>query len=415
MKKIESGTMHLQNIIFALIVFLSLLGCKEPNAPVSINAEFPGGNIKIDSIVENTVFLKPDQKGTDTTKGNWFYWYFEVNGCEGRNLKFVFNQQHSITRKGPAYSKDKGKTWQFLYPDTLADQDYFTFSFDDDDHSVRFCLTIPYTNKDLNTFEKNFQRDYETLYQKNVLTKTSGGRQANYLVIKNPDEENIQTTFFITARHHACETTANFVWEGMVEIFAEKIKQNHPEVKGTQMIAVPFVDFDGVQLGEQGKNRFPHDHNRDYIQFRYPETEALAEVFKNQSAQSKIIAIDLHSPWIKYQQNEWLFFIGQEKEAFNQKITALSNTIASLHNGELPFDEDKGIFPFARDWNNRTLEQSYLIEQMSFAQWCSLQPNVVMATTLEIPYSHVMGTTISKENLRQFGRSVMNSLIQSRQ
>ena len=41
-------------------------------------------------------------------------------------------------------------------------------------------------------------------------------------------------------------------------------------------IVVPFVDYDGVIDGEQGKFRFPHDHNRDYMDNPiYPETRAV--------------------------------------------------------------------------------------------------------------------------------------------
>jgi hypothetical protein len=31
-----------------------------------------------------------------------------------------------------------------------------------------------------------------------------------------------------------------------------------------EFLVVPFVDKDGVEEGDQGKNRRPHDHNRDY-------------------------------------------------------------------------------------------------------------------------------------------------------
>ena len=36
---------------------------------------------------------------------------------------------------------------------------------------------------------------------------------------------------------------------------------------------IPFVDIDGVENGDQGKQA-PHDHNRDYINSPiYPETK----------------------------------------------------------------------------------------------------------------------------------------------
>jgi hypothetical protein len=35
--------------------------------------------------------------------------------------------------------------------------------------------------------------------------------------------------------------------------------------ENVEVVIVPFMDKDGVEEGDQGKNRKPHDHNRDYI------------------------------------------------------------------------------------------------------------------------------------------------------
>ncbi len=42
-----------------------------------------------------------------------------------------------------------------------------------------------------------------------------------------------------------------------------------------EFLVVPFMDKDGVEDGDQGKNRRPHDHNRDYLgESIYPEVAA---------------------------------------------------------------------------------------------------------------------------------------------
>jgi murein tripeptide amidase MpaA len=38
---------------------------------------------------------------------------------------------------------------------------------------------------------------------------------------------------------------------------------------------VPPVDKDGVEDGDQGKNRKPYDHNRDYLQRIHREIQAI--------------------------------------------------------------------------------------------------------------------------------------------
>lgn len=62
----------------------------------------------------------------------------------------------------------------------------------------------------------------------------------------------------MTARHHACESTGNYVLEGVLEELIKSLPNN------LSVMCVPFVDYDGVVNGDQGKNRFQHDHNRDY-------------------------------------------------------------------------------------------------------------------------------------------------------
>ena len=74
----------------------------------------------------------------------------------------------------------------------------------------------------------------------------------------------------LTARHHACESTGDYVMEGFLREFAVD------PLAGFSVIAVPFVDYDGVIHGDQGKNRAPHDHNRDYTDAPiYPEVRAI--------------------------------------------------------------------------------------------------------------------------------------------
>ena len=62
----------------------------------------------------------------------------------------------------------------------------------------------------------------------------------------------------LTSRHHACESTGSYVLEGVIKALCEN------PIEGYEFFVVPMTDFDGVCDGDQGKNRIPHDHNRDY-------------------------------------------------------------------------------------------------------------------------------------------------------
>ena len=77
----------------------------------------------------------------------------------------------------------------------------------------------------------------------------------------------------LTARHHACEAPANYILEGVLRELHEELPPNY------RIITVPFVDMAGVIAGDQGKDRFPHDHNRDYIEESiYPTVRAMKDL-----------------------------------------------------------------------------------------------------------------------------------------
>ena len=63
-----------------------------------------------------------------------------------------------------------------------------------------------------------------------------------------------------SCRHHCCESVAEYVLEGCLK----EIEENADLCKKFTFYVLPFVDLDGVEDGDQGKNRAPHDHNRDY-------------------------------------------------------------------------------------------------------------------------------------------------------
>ena len=52
-------------------------------------------------------------------------------------------------------------------------------------------------------------------------------------------------------------------------------------IPDSRILCVPFIDYDGVIDGDQGKERGPHDHNRDYLPLRensiYPECIAIMD------------------------------------------------------------------------------------------------------------------------------------------
>ena len=75
----------------------------------------------------------------------------------------------------------------------------------------------------------------------------------------------------------------------------------------------PFMDKDGVEEGDQGKNRKPHDHNRDYLYQTgekgiYPSVTALRELVSKWSQHRLKIGIDMHCPLLRGRGHEQIHF-----------------------------------------------------------------------------------------------------------
>jgi hypothetical protein len=87
------------------------------NPHFSIDADFPGGNIGIEKIAGDEIFLHQELRDT---QGDWFYWAFRVRGAAGRRLTFRFTGGDVLGVRGAALSHDDGASWQWLGAASVA-------------------------------------------------------------------------------------------------------------------------------------------------------------------------------------------------------------------------------------------------------------------------------------------------------
>lgn len=171
------------------------------NLVPQIDCAFPGGNIILERIEGDTVYLRPDLRDT---QGHWFYWNFRIQGAAERRLRFVFTAGQCIGARGPAVSKDDGRSWQWLETSEIPDAEAFSYHFGPDDMSLRFSFCLPYTLADWQALALQLP----AAYHQQTLTKTKQGRAVPLLQIGG---EAHTPLVILTARHHACETTPNYV------------------------------------------------------------------------------------------------------------------------------------------------------------------------------------------------------------
>ena len=340
-----------------------------------IHDRFPGGNITVEEIRGDTVTLKNQLR--DTTE-DWFYWAFCVEGAEGKTLTFRF-ERFRLGYFGPAVSHDLVR-WEWL---NEVDGDSFTYRFGEDEHRVWFAHDMLY-------HPDRFLR-FADRHGLNVKELCRGYRGSGVPCVTIGEGS---VPIILTARHHACEATGSYVLEGVLD---ELIARPIPD---TRIFCVPFVDYEGVIRGDQGKRRAPHDHNGDYDRENgsiYPECVAIRRFADENGCR---YGFDFHSPWHLGGQNDHAFLVQKSLS----KLPRL-NRFGELFEGSITDGafryEHKNDYPPYTGWNQRG---------HTFARYMMDLPGNEIACTLETPYFGTPGNRASEASLLELGHCFARAL-----
>jgi hypothetical protein len=130
---------------------------------------------------------------------------------------------------------------------------------------------------------------------------------------------------------------ASWILEGLMETILSDTDDGRCFCKNTEALVVPFMDKDGVEEGDQGKNR-PYDHNRDYYtESIYPSVAALRKLVPDWSQGRLTMAIDFHCPWIRGNSNERVFLVGGRNQTVWAEICRFSEILKNGQTGPLKY------------------------------------------------------------------------------
>ncbi|MGQ9763191.1 MAG: M14 family zinc carboxypeptidase [Thermogutta sp.] len=370
----------------------------ESASDLVIDAAFPGGNILVERSTGDTVYLSQDLRDTE---GWWFYWYFRLCGGQGRNVTFQFTNKDVFTCRGPAV-KIGGGAWSWLGRQSVQGTS-FTFSVPQGANEVRFCLAMPYLEEDLQRFLNAHANNPHLKVVEHCVTQK--GRRTERLHLGCLGERP-RHRVLIACRHHACEMMASWVLEGLAE--AVLTGPHAPWLcQNVEFAIIPFMDKDGVEDGDQGKNRRPHDHNRDYQgEPIYPSVRANKEFAPKWSEGRLHVALDLHCPYIRGRRDEEIFLVGSPFKEIQQEIDRFGEILRATSAETLPYEPRNNI-PFGVEWNNTPPESA-----RTFSRWASSLEGIKFATTLEFPYACAGGKVVNVSTSRAFGRSLAAALRQ---
>lgn len=334
-----------------------------------VHDNFIGGNIRILRREGNTYFLDSELRDTE---GDWFYWAFCVENACGQTLTFRFPSMR-LGYFGPAVSYDLDR-WKWLGKCT---DDSFTYTFGKDEKVVWFAHSMLYHPARFYRFAERAKLDVLEL------CRSDKGRIVPYVRLGCGNRK-----ILLTARHHACESTGSYVLEGVLDGL---LKGPLPD---TEVICIPFVDFDGVMDGDQGKNRRPHDHNRDYISGQkslYPEVCAI-RVLAEKGVE---YAFDFHSPWHCGGENDTVFIVrpsaGKQREydRFSEAFESSLNENALFYQRKNDHQPDTG-------WNSSKSE--------NFSCYMSGVADAQLAFSLETAYFGTKDNVFTQSRAVETGR-----------
>lgn len=362
---------------------------------IRIRSDFPGGNIRLISVAGNSVQLEQDMR--DSTVW-WFYWSFCVEEAPAGELVFSFMNGEVVGPWGPAFSRD-GITWEWLGKESIVYENGirqgFRYTFSPFACRVFFCFSLPYG---LHHFETFYQMNRShPLVSRRTLTLTEKGREVPVLSIGCPEA---RSHVVLTARHHACESTASYLLEGLISFFLED--KEFFMCKEMAIHIMPFVDLDGVEQGDQGKSRHPHDHNRDYL--KDPVYSTTSAIMKWVEEYNVIAGIDFHSPWKWGDRNDYVFLVKSDSPAKEEaeKLSSFLKASSAENEGKqgivysAAYDVDMGV-----EWN--------IPGQPTFSTFLSKR-GVPLVCAVEFPYFGVDSMVFTQQSCKKFGRDFGKAL-----
>ena len=381
------------------ILFVFLLSTSV-YAGLVIDNKIPAGNIAVEEITGDTVNLHQERRDT---KGWWFYWAFRVCGAEGRSLTFNFTDGNPVGGRGPAVSLDKGLSWHWLDKDFSASG--FRYIFDSSDKEVWFAMSMVYTQLDWDRFISGYAAS--PYIEHGRLAVSRKGRPVEKLRLGCINKEP-RYRVALTCRHHACEMMASYVVEGIIEGVMADNETGAWLRKNVEFLIIPFVDKDGVEDGDQGKNRKPRDHNRDYSgECVHIETAAIRKQLPEWAGDKLLLAIDIHCPWIRGSNNEWVYQVGADDPRQWAAQQKLGHFLERVSENTLAYKQSNDL-PFGSSWNTG----GNYSQGMGYKKWASTKGGARFATSFEIPYARANGTVVDESNCRRFGNGMAEAIRQ---
>ncbi|QLG50047.1 M14 family zinc carboxypeptidase [Natrinema halophilum] len=385
-----------------------------PSGRATVRTTHPGGNGRVLGVDGDTIRIEPEQRDSTT---RWFYWNIDVESDVAQTLRFEFPNDEVVGPRGPAVRtampcggpirNGAWDEWHWLGTADRIDVYGFRYAFDAGEQA-QFSLSFPYQRSDFDAFAFEYESDPRLTVE--TLTTTDCGRAVPVVRLGSSDAA---PAIALAARHHAYESTASYVLEGVLRELLEGAEAS-TLLESHRITVYPFGDVDGVERGDQGKHRGPHDHNRDYVDANaiaelsplYRTTAAITRDLR--SIESLALALDFHCPF-KWggDINDRPFFATEPAGASDAvqrlatRLESVTRARSSTDGPTLTFDASPGTGLASFDGQSGLLH--------TFSRYCSRR-GAEPAATLEVPYVGTETDPVTPASARRFGRDLAVAL-----
>ena len=376
-----------------------------PLAAADLDANFPGGNLQVLRREGNTFIIAPDLRDTN---GWWFHFHFRLRADPGETAIVTFTGTNPIGMRGPALSEDAGRTWRWLGADAVRRTTLdgkpawsFTARVPAGQREARYAFAPAYLESHWREWVAT-QGANEAL-EVGELGRSRQGRAVEVVRVGNRAASRPRGVVLLTARHHACESMASYALEGLLQAVLADDAFGRAWRERWRIIALPFADKDGVENGDQGKNRRPHDHNRDYNAAPlYPEVAAWMKLGA-ELRDEVVFNLDLHCPYIRGTWNDRVYLVGSADPAAAERERAFVSALEAVRTGPIPLRAEDGYLRAGVAWN----KPSNYAAGKSNAVWArETFPRAQLAASLEIAYAEALGVEMTPAAARALGRDL---------
>jgi murein tripeptide amidase MpaA len=254
---------------------------EDVTSDVSLSVDFEGASLRDWSQPSPGTFHLNIRKDTNSDFSRWYS--FRVQGAQGEPLIFRIMNAGTVSAAAawafnrPVVSADGGDSWARI---SQTDYDAGVFVFQhtpvSDDEWIALNPVYNFSRWEGLVGEIQGHAMVDSVV---ILTHTLGGRPVHMVKITDPSVPDSQKGgIWAIARQHPAETGGSWMAEGLLQWLLSSSPQAAELRRQVTIYMVPFMNPDGVALGNYRVNSVGANLNREWVNRSYSTAPSVAAV-----------------------------------------------------------------------------------------------------------------------------------------